>query len=439
MKNESNMPNLTWSKVQHCDMFPNRKKNRIIGLCFPEQGKIVGLEPSILTVLPEGPNAEYSINNIYFNDNDVDYYACSVYISGYDEFKKWALHHDRRKIVVGGYHPSTFPEDFTRYAFKVVIGPCDDFFNTIHQEGTIVSGIVSNKKLPRYDLYNITKNQQVIPNKLPSDICSSINTSVGCPYDCNFCCTPIMTNRKLISKPFELLKRECSVISENHPKFLFIRDENFPLQQDWKERLTYISNSINSKIYLFASSNLLDEEKIKFMVANNVYMICLGLENINEQYNKNKHLDEICTLLHKHGIMVYLSFIVNPLEIVGQQRGKDFYTKLISIFHILKPEMVCGNFLMPFRGTKAWDTYYQYVSEEDYKHYNSKTAFLIRNKILREKMHFFMFYYQWLYYTSDFYNKNIRKFDCYDTLHLRFIDLYNEFSIKYQQNWNTRA
>ena len=39
-----------------------------------------------------------------------------------------------------------------------------------------------------------------------------------------------------------------------------------------------------------------------------------------------------------------------------------------------------------------------FVDESDYKDYDSKSAFLIKNKVVRKKMEFFMFYYQWLYY-----------------------------------------
>ena len=426
----------TWRKIDFEDLFPDRKRNRIIGLSFPANDLNLGLEPSVLTVLPEGSNVEYSPQNIDFNDKDVKWYVCSVYIAGYDEFVRWASRHDKNKIIVGGYHPTTFPEDFERYAFKIVQGPCDDLFATIAQFGQIVTGITSYKKVPRYDLYDVRWNQQIIPDKKPRDIVTSINTSQGCPFRCDFCCTPILCP-KLISKPLELVQKEVDYLKTLHPKFLFIRDENFPLQKDWQRRLEIIEQT-EAKVYLFASANLLNEEKIEFMAEHNVYMICLGLEDITVEYKKNINLDKVVKLLKKYGIYTYLSFIVDPLKIIGREAGKKFYEKLMARFYALAPEMICGNFLMPFRGTKIWDKYYAYVSPEDYKYYNSKTAFLIRNPVVREKMHFFMFWYQWLYYTSDFYNNNVREFAVYDTLHLRFLELYRKFRPMYEKLWDVR-
>lgn len=428
----------TWKEVKFNDVYDEkRKKNRIIGLSFPQQNTSLGLEPAILTVLPKGKEVEYSNENILFNDQDVKYYACSVYISGMDEFARWAEKHDRNKIIVGGYHPTTFPEEFLRYASKIVQGPCDDFYNTITQEGQIVKGITNYINTPRYDLYDVKLNQQIIPDKNKYDIVTSINTSQGCPYSCDFCCTPMMSP-KLLSKPIDLVEKEIEYLKTLNPKFIFIRDENFTVQKTWKERLELI-NKTGAKIYLFASANTLNSESIKFMAKNNVYMICLGLEDINVNYSKNKNLEQVVLKLKENGIYTYLSFIVNPLNIIGKEKGIEFYSKLMETFYKLKPEMVCGNFLMPFRGTKIWDEYYAYISKDDYKHYDSKTAFLIRNEIVREKMHFFMFWYQYKYYTSDLYNNQIRKFDVHDTLHERFIELNEEFEKKYQRIWNIRA
>jgi radical SAM superfamily enzyme YgiQ (UPF0313 family) len=431
----------TWKPVSFEDLSRNRKTNRIIGMTFPRSDFNLGLEPSILTVLPDGDNVSYDLYNRDYNDKDVTFYLCSVYISGYDEFVKWALKHEKKKIVVGGYHPTTFPEDFTRYAEKVVQGPCDEIFDTIEQEGQIVTGVTKHQRLPRRDLYDVTCNQQIIPDKLQGDIVISINTSMGCNTKppCDFCCTPMMCP-KILAKPLDLVSKEVEDLKKYNAKFLFIRDENFTMQKDWRKRLEVIHGGLPTiKIYLFASANTLNEKSIKFMSEKGVYMICLGLEDPTSTYQKNKHLDESIRLMKKYGIMTYLSFIVNPLKIIGKEAGDAFYQTLTKRLEELGPEMICGNFLMPFRGTKIWDEYYAYVSPEDYKDYDSKTPFLIRNPVVREKMKFFMFFYQWKYFNSKFYNEQVRKFAVNDTLHLRFAELNEKFTPIYERIWDVRA
>jgi len=325
----------TWRKVNFSDLFSDRKTDRIIGMTFPRSDLNLGLEPSVLTVLPPGENVEYNMSNRDFNDDDVLWYVCSVYISGLDEFISWALRHNREKIVVGGYHPTSFPEDFERYAFKIVQGPCDDFFSTIEQPGQIVQGITSYQSLPRRDLYEIDCNQQIIPDKKSSDTVVSINTSIGCNMrpPCDFCCTPMMCPQ-ILSKPLEIVEREAQSLIIYNPKFIFIRDENFTMQKDWRERLAAIHSALpEAKIYLFASANTLNREKARFMAEHGVYMICLGLEDPTIEYRKNNKLDQVVDWLKEFGVMVYLSFIVDPLQIISREAGTEFYQVLMQRFN----------------------------------------------------------------------------------------------------------
>jgi hypothetical protein len=168
-------------------------------------------------------------------------------------------------------------------------------------------------------------------------------------------------------------------------------------------------------------------------------MVCLGLEDPTKSYAKNKNMDKVAGWLKKYNVYSYLSFIVNPLEIIGREEGERFYKILMDRICELAPEMICGNFLMPFRGTGLWDKYYAHVSPDDYEHYDSKTPFLVHNPVLRDKMRFFMFWYQWEYYNSKFYNENVRNFAVGDMLHLRFQELYDTFKVMYERIWNCRA
>jgi len=439
--------NLTWQEYNPEDIFEQtRRKNRIILMTFPECSEKLGLEPSILTVAPDGDNVEYSFKNRDFNDNDVNMYLCSVYISGMEEFEKWAMRHDQNKIVVGGYHPTTFPQEFTNLAWKIVQGPCDSLYKTLEQVGQIVPGIVTDKRIPRREIYDIYKNQQVIPDKRPEQTCVSINTSVGCSMKppCDFCASPIMCS-KVVSKPLELVEEELLNIRMYRPEFCFIRDENFFMQRDWERRLQMIGELLPTpkvkkpKLYLFASANTITEKKVQAMVEAGVYMVCLGLEDPTKDYQKNEKLTEACALLHEYGVFVYLSFIVNPLEIIGKEPATQFYAALNNRLKELRPEMICGNFLMPFPGTALWDKYYAYVDREDYKYYDSKTPFLVRNKKLQKKMSLFLIWHQWRYYTSRFYNRNVREFAVNDTLHNRFIELADQFKEGYETMWDVRT
>lgn len=411
---------------------------RIVAMTFPQQDLNLGLEPSILTVVPNDTDdikVEYVLNqySLTYPEEDILWWMCSIYITGMDDFIAWSKRHDKNKIICGGYEPTTNPQEFTQYCHKVITGPCDSFNETIAQDGQIVEGITKNWRIPRYDLYDVRLNQQIIPDKAPSDIVTSINTSQGCPFKCDFCCSPLMCDH-IMTKPLPLVQEEIDCLKQTHAKWIFIRDENFPLQRDWKEKLAIISQ-LGAKIYMFASSNLCTRENVAYMKTKNVYMVCLGLEDITESYAKNRDLDRTCNLFHEYGIYVYLSFIVNPLKVNSKAKSDAYYHRLTERFHELKPEMVCGNFLMPFRGTKIWEDYKHLITREDFKLYNSKSAFLEKDLNLRKWDEYNMYRVQWDYYTSDFYNQNVRKFATGDTLYLRFLELRRQFDESGNYQW----
>jgi hypothetical protein len=224
-----------------------------------------------------------------------------------------------------------------------------------------------------------------------------------------------------------MLKQRLDEADEgSKQRFLFIRDENFALQKDYEKRLELITRA-GARTYLFASANTLTDKVVDVLADNSVYMVCLGLEDPTKEYKKNKGLGDAISRLKDRDIFTYLSFIVDPLEVVDPYKGDAFYSLLYEKFAELEPEMVCGNFLMPFPGTPLWEQYHHLVSEKDFKDYDSKTPFLVKDELVAARLKRDMFGIQWEYYTSPLYNKDVRTFAVGDTLHLRFLELKEEF------------
>ena len=78
-----------------------KKYNKnILAMTFPKQDLNLGLEPSVLTVVPDGKNVRYIMdyNDIGFKDKDVDLYLCSVYVTGMKDFIKFANNIQHQKL-----------------------------------------------------------------------------------------------------------------------------------------------------------------------------------------------------------------------------------------------------------------------------------------------------------------------------------------------------
>jgi radical SAM superfamily enzyme YgiQ (UPF0313 family) len=392
---------------------------KIIGLTFPNKDNWGCMnDPAVLTVLPQGSNVEYSDENKIFNDEEVEYYLCGIYITGVKEFKEWASKHDKNKIIVGGYQPTLCPHEFVDHAWKVVVGLCDNLLKTIMQEGQIVNGITDYTNLPRYDLWDIKKNMIFFPDLMPNDKLITINTSSGCTMKCEFCCTPFMTN-SVKSKPLEYIQKEIDYMMSlyGHCDMCFVKDENVLLQKDWEERLKIISK-LADRLVIFVSANLLNEEKIKKLVDCNVRLVFIGLDDINDLNGKNKNLVQVCNLLHDNGIYVMLSHIIDPTTIIKEEDEEKYYKALKEKLIACKSAAIYSNFLLPFPGTPIYNKYKHLLrGEEDYPLYASYTpALLIKDPILIQRMLGNLHKLCDEYFESDWYNKNVRKYKCGDVL-----------------------
>lgn len=415
---------------------------KLICLVFPQHGindemlLYSNIEPGILHVIPPDTTttqAEYifnhkDLNNI--NDKDVLYYLCSVYITGVQEFLNFAKTVTTSKIILGGAQPTMTPELFKGTYYKLVLGLCNDFYATIQQPGNIIPGIITHKYLPRYDLYNTKWNCQIIPDRFINDTCSSINTSIGCIHNCEFCCTPVMYGRTIYKKPLNFLRNEVKLLTKNGKtqfKNVFIRDENLFMLDDWDKRLDILQQeNLAEKYHCFASADKI-KGKAKKILEKGIHLVNLDFGMPKHIEKKNKRFYETCVECFNEGLQTQVAFIINPIEVVETNKEQEMYEILNNMTEKCNPTMLSGNFLMPFPGTKIAKKYN--IGIEDYHKFILKSAsLLITDKEVIERLEHNMFNFQLNYFESEQYNNLIRKFRCNDVLDLKYQQLTKIFS-----------
>ncbi len=384
------------------------------------------LEPSVLYMAPELAGVE----SVFLPDNkpaaDIDLYLCSVYTRGYQEFKEFSGKVGREKIIAGGYHPSALPTECLPYAHKVVKGLCGNIepIIEIDKEG-VFPGIYSPRTMRR-DLIDMSQMCQVFPDAFPGMKTGSSNSSVGCPYDCDFCSTPVLSNRKMHANPVEVVAEDIASLKSYGVEVVFIRDESFATHPNIFEIATLYGEADFPVLYSFGTGTAMNERKTKHLAENNWHSLCFGLEDVGIAYRKNRHLAEACRLCHKYGIRITLSFIVND-DGKTKEEATENYHALFQAFIDLMPTQVCSNFLMPFPGTGIWDHYKDRITEDDWVKYDSKTPILCDPSLIEwhKRMSLAV---QLEYYYSPEYQK-MRNFQCGDNQHLRFVELAEAFEM----------
>ena len=97
------------------------------------------------------------------------------------------------KILIGGMHASLKPDEVACYADQVAVGEGDNIIIDLI-EGNLKDKIIhgtpledyNDRPIPDFSLLINSKKLKIIP----------IMTSIGCPFNCTFCCVSLVYGRK---------------------------------------------------------------------------------------------------------------------------------------------------------------------------------------------------------------------------------------------------
>lgn len=130
-----------------------------------------------------------------------------------------------RKVIMGGPHVSLVPEFFTGEADSLVIGEFETVAEEVRRDALARAlkpkyhcgkADLSDAPMPRWDLY---------PNKRA--ITGVIQTSRGCPFECNFCDVIQYLGRVQRHKPPEKVIAEAQSLYDLGYRSVNLSDDNF--------------------------------------------------------------------------------------------------------------------------------------------------------------------------------------------------------------------
>ncbi len=189
---------------------------------------------------------------------------------------------------------------------------------------------------------------------------TSIFTSRGCPFNCNFCAAHIMCGRKVRYRSVDQVMEEIDYLKETYNiKILTFQDDTFTLN---KERAIIICRELIKRDYkLFMTCgtrvDLVDEELLGYMKKAGFEWIFFGVESGNQEIlkrcNKNTSLDQIKRafyLTNKAGIGTHAGMILGH---IGET--KETAMETIRFLLELMPDYAALPTMIPFPGSKAWD------------------------------------------------------------------------------------
>lgn len=267
-------------------------------------------------------------------------------------------------VVMGGIHSSMCPQEALNYVDAVVIGEAetvwpkviDDFLNGyLKKEYRGGFPDLNNMPTPRRDLFN------------PGYIFASIQTSRGCPMNCEFCSVTSFNGQRYRRRPTQEILNELKTIPQ---RMLFFVDDNIIGygRELRNQTLKLFKGMVDLKLdklwFCQASLNFADDEEVLHWAAKaGCKMVFLGLEAeevgaleaVEKNLNLQRGVDSYAAAferIHRAGIAVLGAFIfgmdgdtTHKLEL----RGDYMIRSAVDVMQT--------TFLTPLPGTRLFERY----------------------------------------------------------------------------------
>jgi radical SAM superfamily enzyme YgiQ (UPF0313 family) len=264
-------------------------------------------------------------------------------------------------VVLGGKHPTACPEEASSHADAVVVGEAEltwpalleDFkagkMKNIYHRETFHD--LTNLPLPRRDLLEKSRKKY--------DSFNTIQTTRGCPYDCEFCSTGIVSGRKVRTRPIGEVIKEIQTMRINRLHPLIFWDDTINCVPNYAKELFKALIPLKLTWFGYASANMAeDEELVSLARQSGCVLFFVGFESVShgviDTMQKSKVLKhdykEVIKIFHKHNIGVLGSFIFGL--------DGDYPNVFENTWQFIQDSEIDAmyfNIVQPYPGTKLYD------------------------------------------------------------------------------------
>jgi radical SAM superfamily enzyme YgiQ (UPF0313 family) len=222
-----------------------------------------------------------------------------------------------KKVVIGGVHASWLPEEAKSHSDGVAIGEADETWAEILED--VEAGRLKPfyRQRERTDLGRLPiPRRNLLPRKgyLFHNL---IQTTRGCPYDCEFCSVTALHGRTYRMRPISEVEKEIQSL-ERSKAYIFFVDDNIVGNLSYaRELLTMLSHYRLRWVSQGPIHVAENEEILSLMAKAGCHGLFIGFESLREEnlhmmgknINRVEMYEKGIQRLHDAGIGVYGSFV----------------------------------------------------------------------------------------------------------------------------------
>lgn len=266
-----------------------------------------------------------------------------------DDFRKQGV-----SVVLGGIHPTMMKEEAKAHADAVVIGEAEGVWSEV------LTDFERGKLRPFYEAADFCSlDKLLIPkrellNKKAYFFVNTVQTTRGCPFDCEFCSVTSFYGRTYRVRPVEEIVNEIKAWKGG---FVFFVDDNIAGIPSYAKRLFNALVPLQVKWFSQASLKIVkDKELLDLAQKSGCKGLFIGFESLSQKslkamgksMNIVRDYRDAVKVIHDHGIGIQGSFIFG-----NDDDDQSVFSDVLRFIEKTRLEAALFSILTPFPGTKT--------------------------------------------------------------------------------------
>ncbi len=264
------------------------------------------------------------------------------------------------KVVMGGIHPTVLPDEALKHADAVVVGEAEGVWPRLVSDAALGQMQRLYRAGKMTDLKGLPKPQRNLSpgtngkGYIPIPI--GVETSRGCPYDCEFCCIGQTLGHQYRVRPVQEVIAEIESIDSPH---LFFVDDALGLNRNAAKKLFTEMIPLRRRWLAQGTVSLAEDvELLRLMERAGCLGLLIGFESVQKgtqnEVNKIKNLRidfyEAMHRFHGEGFGILGSFVFG-----FDYENKDVFEQTLEFIMRSRMDVAQLRILTPYPGTRLYE------------------------------------------------------------------------------------